>query len=154
VASREFPDQVATIECTLTIEPFMRFASQLRPYQVTGKNTVAVEVQNRGNTEADFIIALANEKDTVRFQPATAFSLRSFAGETVRSEFTARPRWRPLVGGEITYPYTVQVRSEGATSQVLHGEVLSRGLIPGWLAASALILALFAAFFYLYFFRV
>ena len=153
VSSRQFSDQAASIECTLTIEPFVRFASQLRPYQIEGKSRVAVEVQNRGNTEADFTISLASERNAVRFRPATTFSLRTSAGETVRNEFTARPRWRPLLGGEVAYPYTAEVQAAGAVSQVLHGQVLSRGLIPGWLAASVLILALFGAFFYLYFFR-
>jgi uncharacterized membrane protein len=150
VASHGDPDQAVKMDCTLAIAPFTRFASQLRPFQVAAGGTAAITVQNRGNTDAEFTIALSSERNVVRFSPTETVELSAAAAETVRTEFRIRPRRRPLFGGEAKYPYRAQVQSHGAVAQALEGEVITWGLIPGWLVASVLILGLFLGFAYLY----
>jgi hypothetical protein len=150
VASHGDPDQTVKVDCTLAVSPFSRFASQLRPFQVANRGTAAITVQNRGNADAAFTVILASERKTVRFKPAETMEMQAAADETVRVEFAARVRRRPLFGGEARYPYTAQVQSQGAAPQVLEGEVVTQGLIPGWLVASVVILGLFFAFAYLY----
>ena len=156
VSSQVVPGQPAEISCLLTIAVFGQFNSLLTPQQVKAGDAFQVTVENQGNVQETFTLALESPNRSLIFEPADAeapqagaptatggqaWSLRVQAGETAGAAFRASPRQRPLLGGEKRYPFTAQVISADGKTQAHNGQAGSQGLIPIWLiAAAALVL--------------
>jgi Tol biopolymer transport system component len=160
--SQDFPDQVAEVECILTISAFSQFSASLQPGSLQAGQTGNLIINNEGNTVANYSLDFQSPGSTLVFekglpvaragaQPGTqqveiayyeiqqGEKLRVAPGERGVYPFRSRPRFRPIVGKEKTYPFTVKALSSENKSIELPGEVSGNGLIPPWLLATSVI---------------
>jgi len=63
-------------------------------------------------------------------------------GESGAFRFSTRPRQRKLIGGAVSYPYTVTVKSQQQEAPTLTGKVIGQGSIPIWLLLVVFILCI------------
>ncbi len=142
ITSQQDPSQIAEAECTLTLAAFSQFSADLYPRRVEAGRSAHVRVENQGNVQQGFTLSLSSQGDALTLEPSAAIQLRVPPGEAAVAEFRPTPRRRPLLGGAVTYPYTLRVLSSENESQTLRGEVLARGIFPVWLVAAAAVLCL------------
>ncbi len=142
INSQHDPSQIAEAECTLTLAAFSQFSADLYPRRVEAGRSAHVRVENQGNVQQGFTLSLSSQDDALTLEPSAAIQLRVPPGEAAVAEFRPTPRRRPLLGGAVTYPYTMRVLSSENESQTLRGEVLARGIFPVWLVAAAAVLGL------------
>jgi hypothetical protein len=139
-ASQAAPGQVAAADCILTIATFSRFSSELRPQRIEAGEPARVTVENQGNIQQAFTLTWQSPDDGLDFEPAPTQELRVPPGEVVMAEFRAKPRSRPLFGGERIWPFTARVQAAEGGTQNLNGEVVGKALIPSWVLPAVLVL--------------
>jgi uncharacterized membrane protein len=130
--SQQAPDQFSSIDCTLTIGVFQRFASELRPQEVEAGEQAQVLVQNQGNVQQTYNVYLQSVEEEINFAPSPSASLRVPPGELGMVGFTAAPATRPILGGAYSFPFSVLVQSAEKDQQTHQGQVIGRALIPIW----------------------
>jgi TolB protein len=162
IASQDFPDQIAEVECILTISAFSQFSALLQPESLQAGQTGNLIINNEGNTVAAYSLDFQSPGNELVFekgQPVTRVGsqpgaqqveiayfeilqgekLQVAPGERGIYPFRSRLRSRPLVGNEKTYPFTVKALANENKSIELPGEVSETGLIPPWLVATSVI---------------
>jgi hypothetical protein len=155
VVSQLYPTQTADVECILTIASFLQFSAGLEPDSLQAGQFGQVIVQNEGNTSDTYSLAFQSPDNELIFEKAvqvqrpsrqagapqvgTAYvqipqgeRLQVRPGERGVYSFRSRPRSHPIVGGEQSYPFTVNVRSTSGESAELTGHASAKGLIPFW----------------------
>jgi TolB protein len=142
IVSREAPDQTLELDCALTVAAYSHFLFEINPQRVAVGQPVQLTVRNLGNIQEAYTLALHSQADALVFEPAVPRGLRVAPGDTAVAQFLAVPRRRPLIGGEVTYAYTAQVRSAEKAVQTLNGEVVTRALIPVWVLPAMLVICL------------
>ena len=130
VTSQSAPGQVFEVACTLTIAAFSEFSSELRPQRVKAGEPARVMVENRGNIQQAYTLTCQSPNDTVSFEPGPSQELRVPPGEVAMAEFSAKPKSRPLFGGEVSFPFTARVQAAEGERRNLNGEVVGKALIP------------------------
>jgi len=161
-ASQDFPDQVAEVECILTVSAFSQFSASLQPESLQAGQTGNLIINNEGNTLATYDLSFQSAADTLLFEKGLPVARPGSPPEAQQVEiayfeipqgdkfqiapgdkgiypFRSRLRARPIIGNEQTYPYTVKVLSNDNKSIDLPGEVSETGLIPPWLVATSVI---------------
>ena len=146
VVSQQAPDQMSEVDATLTVAAFSQFSAELHPRRTFAAQPARITVQNQGNVQESFTVTWQSEGDALSFEPVFKQQLRIPAGESGVAEFRAAPRMRPIIGGEITYPFTVLVQNPKNETVNLSGGVASQGLLPVWIVPIFLILCLSCAF--------
>ena len=139
VRSHLVPDQAAEAPCTLHIAAVTGFSSELHPRRIAAGQAARVVVENRGNIQQVFDLTWQSPDDDLTFTPAPSREVRVAAGQAAQIEFRASPRNQPLLGGDRSYGYTVQVRAADQRVQRLHGEVIGKALLPNWVLPAVLI---------------
>jgi hypothetical protein len=142
VSSQGAPGQAAEAACILTIATLTRFATELRPQRVEAGQPARVVVENQGNIQQAFTVALASPGGEVTFEPLEAQQMRVPPGEVGLVEFAAKPRSRPFLGGQVSLPFTARVQAPDQQSRNLNGEVVTRGLLPTWVLPAVLVVIL------------
>lgn len=161
-ASQDFPDQVAEVECILTISVFSQFSASLQPASLHAGETGNVVINNEGNTVATYSLGFQSAGNELIFEkgmpvarPGTPPSAQQgeiaffeippdekfqvAPGERGIYPFRSRLRSRPFIGNEANYPFTITALSNDNKTIELPGEVIESGLIPPWLLATAVI---------------
>jgi hypothetical protein len=141
-ASQAVPGQVAAADCILTIATLSQFRSELRPERIEAGEPARVTVENQGNIQQAFTLTWQSPDDGLSFEPAPTQELRVPPGEVALAEFRAKPRSRPLFGGERIWPFTARVQAADGERQNLTGEVVGRALIPSWVLPAVVVLIL------------
>jgi hypothetical protein len=141
-ASQAAPGQVAAADCVLTIATFSQFSSELRPQRIEAGEPARVTVENQGNIQQAFTLAWQSPDDGLEFEPAPTQELRIPPGEVAMAEFRAKPRSRPLFGGERVWPFTTRVQAAEGATRNLNGEVVGKALIPSWVLPAVVVLIL------------
>jgi hypothetical protein len=134
--------QVAMAACTLTVGAQTGFSSAMHPQRLAAGKPGQVTVENQGNVEEAFTLTWRGDNDDLLFNPGPTQELRVPAGGRAAAEFRAKPRSRPLFGGQTSHPFTAHVESPEQQTQSLSGTVVSQGLLPGWLLTAGLIVIL------------
>jgi hypothetical protein len=138
-ASQAVPGQMAVADCVLTIATFSEFTSELRPQRIEAGEPARVVVENQGNVQQAFSLTWQSPDEGLDFEPASTQELRIPPGEVTMAEFRARPRSRPLFGGERVWPFTTRVQAAGGEARNLNGEVVGKALIPSWVLPAVLV---------------
>lgn len=146
VTSLQAPDQSAAVNCTLTMTAYTEFSSEVRPPRVTAGQPAQVLVSNQGNIQDTYTLTWQSENDALEFQPAATLELRVPAGESRAADFSAQPRRRPILGGEMITEYSILVQSAEKETLTVGGEVTSKAWIPIWAVPVVLALCLGAVF--------
>lgn len=164
--SQLFPTQTVEVECILTIAVFSQYSASLEPSTLESGQFGRVIVNNEGNITDTYSLGFQSPDNELIFekavqvtkpgpQPGTQqvqtayleipqgerFQVRP--GERGTYSFRSRPRSRPIVGNEHTYPFSVTVVSTARESVDLTAEVSATGLLPFWVvpvSAGALLL--------------
>ncbi len=142
VSSQEAADQSVSVNCTLTVAAFSRFSCEVEPPQVEAGQPARVMVTNQGNVQEAYTLTWQSDNDALEFEPAATQEMRVPPGETNAAEFIAKPRQRPILGGEITFDYSTLVQSAGKETLTVGGEVASKGIIPIWVVPVVAVLCL------------
>jgi hypothetical protein len=142
ISSRGAPGQAAEAGCILTIAPLTRFDTELRPQRVEAGQPARVVVENQGNVQQAFTVALSSPGGEVTFEPEETQQVRVPPGELGLVEFAAKPRSRPFLGGQVSLPFTARVQAPDQQSRNLSGEVVTRGLLPTWVLPAVLVVIL------------
>ncbi|MGW8144340.1 MAG: hypothetical protein ACWGN2_08075 [Anaerolineales bacterium] len=153
VSSQEAPDQTVKIGATLTVAAFSKFNCKIDSPLVEADQPVRVLIQNQGNFQDTYTLTWQSENDALEFESGTLREVKVQAGETSAVEFTAKPRQRPIMGGEKKYEYSVLVQSSEKETLTVGGEVSSSGFIPIWVIPVLAILCLGAIFVFYFIFR-
>lgn len=132
VTSQKDPSQTAEVKGILTIAAFSQYSSELTPETIDAGQPAIITIKNQGNIHETFTLVLSSLNEDVHFEPMDSQRIKIQEGKSRSIEFSAKPNRPPLLGGNITYPYTVTIRSSENSEQVLNGEVVGRGLIPPW----------------------
>ncbi len=156
VTSAQDLDHSAEVGCTLVVAAYNQFKSGVQPNQISSAQAAAVVINNLGNAQASYQIQWSSEEDRLSFStlesqaaaqpgvqplppraapynPEIPPTIRVAAGEAASVNFTARPRQRPLVGGETLYQFKTRVESAGNEPQIHEGVVSDKAWIPVWL---------------------
>jgi hypothetical protein len=148
VSSRESPDQTVVVECTLVVPEVHEFGVQVLPNRTPAGQAAAIKVQNRGNAPAQYTVTWESLDGAISFTPPGPAELIVGPGQTERVAYLPRLRRRPLFGGAARYAYTVTVSSSDET-RVAKADVLTTGLLPGWLGTAALFSGIIALLLYI-----
>jgi hypothetical protein len=143
--SQGAPGQATAAECALTIATFSQFSCELRPQRIEAGEPARVTVENQGNIQQAFTLDWRSPDEGLSFEPAPVQEMRVPPGEVGMAEFRAKPRSRPLLGGERVWPFTTHVRAAGGAVQNLNGEVVGKALIPSWVLPAILVAILAVA---------
>jgi uncharacterized membrane protein len=92
--------QVSEAACTLAVGAYSQFRSELHPQRLSAGSPGQVTVENQGNVEQGFTLTWRSEGDDLTFDPGPTQQLGVPAGGTAAAGFQARPRSRPLFGGQ------------------------------------------------------
>jgi hypothetical protein len=157
-ASQDFPDQIAEVECVLTISAFAQYSASLQPPSLQAGQTGNVIINNEGNTVATYGLEFLSSGNALIFEKGLPVAregtqqveiayyeilqgekFQVAPGERGIYPFRSRLRARPLVGNEQTYPFSVRTLSNDNKTIELPGEVIETGLIPPWLVATSII---------------
>jgi TolB protein len=154
IVSQMFPTQTVDVECILTIAVFSQYSASLEPSNLQAEQFGQVIVNNEGNITDTYSLSFQSPDNELIFEKAVQvtrpgpqgsqqvqtayveipqgerFQVR--AGERGTYSFRSRPRSRPIVGNEHTYPFTAMVVSTGRESVDLTGQVSATGLLPFW----------------------
>jgi hypothetical protein len=106
---------------------------------------VQIGITNLGNHQQAYGLMWRSLNDELAFETSLTRELRIPAGQSDTIELRATPRRRPLIGGGMSHPFTIRVRSADDQTQDLRGEIVSRPLLPTWLVLVLFILVLAAA---------
>jgi Tol biopolymer transport system component len=154
-ASQLFPTQITEVECVLTISAFSEFSASLEPVSLHAGKIGQVIINNEGNTIDTYSLNFQGRGNELIFEKAvrvakpgpqagmeqvlTAYveippeeRLPVPAGERGAYSFRSRLRSRPIVGGQQTYPFWVEILSTANESIELSGQVNDRAYIPFW----------------------
>lgn len=142
VQSQAVPGQVAKAACHLTIASFVEFSSELRPEQVAAGEPAQVVIENRGNIPQVFGVSWQSPDQGLVFEPAPTQELRVAPGEVAAAAYSASPRSRPLIGGEVNYPFTARVQTADQEAKNLRGRVNSRAILPSWVVPAGVVVIL------------
>ena len=145
IISQEVSDQFVEVDCTLTIAAFSMFTAELAPDEIEPDEPASVVVNNLGNIQDTFNISLTSDDDLLTFDPEEPRQDQLQPGESKNFDFLARPRRKPLIGGEINYHFSAQITSADGKAQSKIGKLTTRALIPLWVFPAFLAVCLFAA---------
>jgi Tol biopolymer transport system component len=171
-----FPDQKTEVDCILTISAFSQFSATLEPATLVGEQFGQVIINNEGNTVDAYSLSFHSPGNLLMFEKAVQVrkagaqpgtqevqiayvdisqgdTFQVAAGERGLYPFRTRPRSRPLVGGEQTYPFTIRVASTEKRVHDLSGQLSEKGYVPLWLLPATMLAALMACFLLLLPFR-
>ena len=174
--SQSFPDQKTEVDCIVTISAFSQFSALLEPATLEAGQFGQVIVNNEGNTVDTYSLSFQSPGSLLMFekavqvpkpgaQPGTQQVEMAYveiplgdrfqvaAGERGVYPFRAHLRSRPIMGGEQTYPFTVNVASTEKRVQDLSGQLNERGLIPIWLLPTSTLGAFVLCLLLLFSFR-
>jgi serine/threonine protein kinase len=141
VTSKEFPNQVAEEQATLTLGVYSQFTSEMQPQKLRAGQTAQITVTNNGNTHDTYTLTHSDRGEELAFTPPKS-QLRVPEGKSAAAQFKVQSRQRRLIGGEKTYAFTSQVTAAGGETKMHSGEVAARAILPPWIIPA--VLALFA----------
>jgi hypothetical protein len=168
--SQLFPSQSTDVECILTIAAFSKFSASLEPGSLQADQFGQVIIENEGNTIDTYTLNFQARGNELIFEKAVQVArpgpqgqqqvglayveipqgerIAVRAGERGGYSFRSRLRSRPIVGGEETYPFGVEVRSTSNESVELSGQVNETAYVQFWvLPVGAVTLLLFCLLF-------
>jgi len=143
--SQAAPGQVTAADCILTIATFSQFSCELRPQRIEAGEPARVVLENQGNIQQAFSLTWQSPDEALGFEPAPTQDLRIPPGEVAMAEFQAKPRSRPLFGGERVWPFTTRVQAAEGEARNLTGEVVGKALIPSSVLTAVLVAILVIA---------
>lgn len=129
VTSQDEPEQGGEVKANLTVAPYARFSSSLRPARLRMGQSGRIEIENQGNAPGVFTLSWQDRGEELAFSPAQA-NLTVAEGRSAAAEFKAAPKKRVWFGGDKSTNFTAQVISQDGELQTHEGELVSRGLIP------------------------
>jgi hypothetical protein len=142
VISSQAPDQMAEIDCTLTVAAVASFSSELKPEEIRDGQVGSLVVTNSGNIQGAYDVLFETEEDTLVFDPPEPQQLQVPAGESAAVEYSAKPQKKQLIGSDLSYPFTAKVKSSDEEAQILEGKMIAEALIPFWVIPVVLVLCL------------
>ena len=149
--SQTYPSQTAEVECILTISAFSQYTATLQPENLQSGQAGQIIINNEGNVLDTYSVEFLSSGDILAFEKAVRVSrpgsqqpeityieiprgerIQVPAGQRGIYPFRSRLRFRPIVGGEKTYPFTTQVLSTQNKPVELSGDVSQAGFVPFW----------------------
>ncbi len=151
VVSQNYPDQITSVECILTVSAYTQFTCELEPPQIETGQRTRVVIKNQSNIQQSYTITCSNEKNELVFFSDSPNPVRIGAGEAGFVDISVKPRRKPLLGKEVKFPFSVKIESAEKETEILNGTIYSRGVLPIWAFVAVLILLIGAICFVSFF---
>jgi heat shock protein HslJ len=139
VTSQEAPDHPVSIDCTLTVTAFTEFEASLEEPQPEEDKPAKVNLHNLSNIPVTFQVSWSSPDEALAFEPGEPQSMNLANGEENSLEYSVRQARRPLVGGERSYPYQVNIKASDQQEQTLESAWKGKGLLPPWVLITGLL---------------
>ncbi len=127
---------------TLIIQPFQGFTALLDPTRARGKMRPEVTITNTGNTHTSYMIE-ARDREQMLLLEMSGKQYRLAPGQSDYASIRIKPRGRPFLGVERSYPFEAVVTplDSKVPPQTLTGDYTVKPRFPIWIL-SFLILAI------------
>ena len=122
----------ASVDGQVTVQPFTRFTTDMRPKRLKSGGICRVLVRNEGNAEAAFNIIGRDPGEAIRFEGQQG-RLRLAPGQRGTTDLQLKAKQRPFFGASKTLPFQVSVGTSAADRRQLAGQLDVRPLIPTWM---------------------
>lgn len=140
VRSTSGSQENAAVSGSINVKPFTRFSVDMRPKQLKNKGVCRVLIRNEGNYDTTYAVIGRDPGEAVQFD-ATPKRVEVVAGERGTVDFTLSPKKRPFLGNKQMLPFEFQVSATDAPRQSLNGQLDVRPILPPWLPAAVVGLA-------------
>ena len=120
----------------LSKNPSLNYKSDLRPVSVQAGEVLRVRIQNISQENENY--AVRGRSRRVNFEPAQSLDVNLSPGESTTLTFKPVPKSQPIIGGEVWYPFRIQIEAGEGEVQILKGEVGQKGKISLLFAILAL----------------
>ena len=141
VTSERDPSQSVDVQLVLTVEAYSQFESELQPQRLRTGQFGSLTISNQGNHLEKFTIRFQDAANELTFQPPQK-EIEGPAGKSAEKKFQAQLRETRWIGGGKIHPFSASISLQKGERQTLHGEMLSRGLVPAWVPPLALFICL------------
>ena len=139
IASRDLPDQVASVQFQLDIEGYSQFSCEMLPERVRAGSSSRIIIRNEGNRKETFTVTWRDRGDEVEFRPSSQVRSTVPAGQTTSVSFKATPRRRPAPAEDTAHNFSAEVTAPTGETQRLNGELVvtktAPSRLPLWLLA-------------------
>ncbi len=109
-----------------------KFECSLRPDQIQESEVLRVRIKNTGRTSESYTATGRSRR--VTFQPRSRLEAVLKPNQSTNLTFRPVAKSHPLIGGEYSHAFRIQVQSSEGEIQILKGDVLNRGKVPFSLA--------------------
>ncbi|MEM7116540.1 MAG: protein kinase [Chloroflexota bacterium] len=138
VNSESDSEELAAISGVVTVKPFARFITSMRPRDLVNEGTCYVWIENEGNFETAYTITSQSSQDVV-FEHITP-KLNIGPGEEAMATIQVAVREKPLVGNPQQFPFQIQVDTASCEPQLLDALIEMRPPWPTWVASVVMLL--------------
>jgi hypothetical protein len=145
VTSQADPAQYTVVDALLTVAAVSQFASDLSPRHIDAGRTARIRIHNLSNIQGTYTVRFQSTQGELEFVPANRGPMRAMPGETVVLDFVVSPRSPNWFGRPTTLLYSVVVQSAEGETQVNHGDMINRSLIPVWVLPALAVFCLTSA---------
>ncbi len=133
---QEFSEEVPSILQSQISDPTKKvnqgFDCNLRPDAVQDGEVLRVRIKNTSQLSQKY--SVVGRSRHVKFEPKPNLEVALKPNQSTNLTFQPTPKSRPLIGGEFSHPFRVQIQSSEGEIQILRGEVSNSGRIPYYLA--------------------
>jgi serine/threonine protein kinase len=132
VSSTSDATESASVSGQVTVQPFIRFSTDMRPKRLKNKGVCRILVRNEGNAEAAFSIVGRDPAEAIRFEGEQG-RLRLGPGQRGTTDIQLEAKERPFFGASKNLPFEVSVGTSVADRRQLAGHLDVKPIIPTWM---------------------
>lgn len=140
VSAESDSEELAAIAGVVTVKPFARFITSMRPRDLVNDGTCYIWIENEGNFETSYTISGLAESEDIAFEYITP-RVNIGPGEEAMATLQVAIQDRPLVGSPQQLPFQIRVDTASSDSQLIDAVIELRPPWPTWVASVALIMA-------------
>jgi eukaryotic-like serine/threonine-protein kinase len=145
ICSASTGEEVAQIDCTVTVGPFDSLSFEIRPSRLVNTGICRVSLHNEGNNEINYEIEGKDPGEAIRFEVEQNIVF-ILPGESVEIPLEIKPKKRPLIGRTEMHSFEIRIRdASGNRQQQKQGSLEVRPRVPAWILSIIPMLAILCA---------
>lgn len=145
VRSNSDATESASVSGQVSVQPFTRFSTDMRPKRLKNKGICRVLIRNEGNAEAAFSVVGRDPAEAIRFEGEQG-RLQIGPGERGTTDIHLEAKDRPFFGASKNLPFEVTVGTSVSDRRQLAGQLDVKPIIPTWMIPLGLALLFLLCF--------
>jgi len=141
IRSSSDASESATVDGQVTVQPFTRFTTDMRPKRLSNGGVCRVLIRNEGNAESDFSVTGRDPAEAIQFDGQQG-RLRLGPGQRGTADLNLKAKERPFFGRSKNLPFEVLVGTKASDRRQLAGQLDVKPVIPSWLVPLLIALGL------------